>query len=66
MGKNVVIQVKLDKMVQKNKTTGWERRIRCCLKDGDGKNEIDYLDKFSILICKRVFALKEKMIVLTS
>lgn len=35
VGKNVVIQVKLDKMVQKNKTTGWERRIRCCLKEGE-------------------------------
>ncbi|XP_062609623.1 poly [ADP-ribose] polymerase 2-like [Saccostrea cucullata] len=33
VGKNVVIQVKMDQMVQKNKKTGWERRIRCCLKE---------------------------------
>ncbi|XP_022343274.1 poly [ADP-ribose] polymerase 2-like isoform X2 [Crassostrea virginica] len=33
VGRNVVIQVKLDEMVQRNKKTGWERRMRCCLKE---------------------------------
>ena len=38
VGRNVVIQVKLDEMVQRNKKTGWERRMRCCLKEDKGKN----------------------------
>lgn len=28
------LEIRLDKMVQKNCTTGWERRIRCCVKEG--------------------------------
>eukprot|EP00057_Strongylocentrotus_purpuratus_P027635 XP_011682109.1 PREDICTED: poly [ADP-ribose] polymerase 2 [Strongylocentrotus purpuratus] len=30
-----MLEVKLDKMVQRNCSTGWERRIRCCLQDGN-------------------------------
>ncbi|XP_054748686.2 poly [ADP-ribose] polymerase 2-like [Lytechinus pictus] len=29
------LEVKLDRMVQRNCTTGWERRMRCCIQDGN-------------------------------
>ncbi|XP_033626574.1 poly [ADP-ribose] polymerase 2-like isoform X2 [Asterias rubens] len=33
---SVLLEIKLDKMVQRNCTTGWERRIRCAVKDDSG------------------------------
>ena len=30
------LKIVFAKMVQKNKKTGWERRLRCCVKENDG------------------------------
>ncbi len=35
----VQLEIKLDKMVQRNCKTGWERRIRCAVKDDSGDCE---------------------------
>lgn len=39
------IRVLLGKMVQKNKTTGWERRLRCCMKKDNGYHCWEYEDE---------------------
>ncbi|XP_064610913.1 poly [ADP-ribose] polymerase 2-like [Liolophura sinensis] len=36
VGSDVILLVKFKQMVQKNKKTGWERRIRCSVQDSDG------------------------------
>ena len=36
---SVLLEIKLDKMVQRNCMTGWERRIRCAVKDDSGDCE---------------------------
>ena len=33
LNNGVTLKVMFERMVQKNKTTGWDRRVRCCVKD---------------------------------
>ncbi|XP_048742265.2 poly [ADP-ribose] polymerase 2-like [Ostrea edulis] len=57
VGKNFTIQVKMDHMVQKNKKSGWERRIRCCLKEDEEfyvwqwKDEKGGWNPYSVVTC---------------